>query len=575
MKRVWIAAVAVSFVLVMVGVSLSAVQPVVVGVGVVGNREVVSEHILGVVGTKAGDQLDTQQVQKDIETIYGLGFFSLVDVNLTPQAGGVYVEYQVSENPVIEEIRFTGNTVFTDEELMELVFTRPGSVFNRVFFRHDLQRISEKYEKAGYVMVRIEDVGIEGGIIDVKILEPVVGEIIIQGNKKTKTEVIRREFKLQPGDLFNATVMRHSLNKLDNRGLFEDVNIGFEPTEDPGKVNLILTVQEGKTAKLGFALGHGSSSGWTGGVSYEEGNYKGLGQKVSVGFETGDREQYWLSFEEPYMDETHYRWKTGVYKRTWEDLSDSDLTDEYDMDKKGVYYGKGKKFRNNQNMSWFVNLDWHEVDYTFDTPPLPGSEEYDEFRAGKNMSLTGTVIRDFLDEYLSYPKGHVESLSVEQGNFKPDDGGSDMDYTKYWMEARYYWPLYHFLEDITNREIGTEDNPVIFATRFRVGFSSGSLPWAEQYFVGGDKTLRGYDDDYFSGSEMVLGNFELRVPVQNTFSIVGFYDVGMATDDSAFSDTASGYGVGIRIRTPIGNMRVDFAEGDEESYTHFGFGEMF
>ena len=163
MKRFWLAAFAVTFLFAMVGVSVSAVQPVVVGVGVTGNSEVVSEHILGVVGTKAGDQLNQQQIQEDIEIIYGLGFFSLVDVDITQQFNGVYVEYQVSENPVVEEIRFTGNTVFTAEELMEVVFTQPGTVFNRVFFRNDLQRIGEKYEKAGYVMTRILDVGVEGG----------------------------------------------------------------------------------------------------------------------------------------------------------------------------------------------------------------------------------------------------------------------------------------------------------------------------------------------------------------------------------------------------------------------------
>jgi len=134
----------------------NAQSPLVVGVGVRGNSEVVDEHILSVVGTKIGEPLDQDQIQEDIDAIYGLGFFSLVDVSVTPQMGGAYVEFQVVENPVIEKVIFTGNTVFTDEELMELLFTRPGAIFNRVFFRHDLQRVTEKYEKAGYTMVRVE-----------------------------------------------------------------------------------------------------------------------------------------------------------------------------------------------------------------------------------------------------------------------------------------------------------------------------------------------------------------------------------------------------------------------------------
>jgi len=578
-KLVWAAAVAVACVLFTAGISFSAVQPVVVGVDVTGNNEVVSEHILGVVGTKAGDQFNPEQIQQDIDTIYGLGFFSLVDVSITQQSGGVYVEYQVRENPVIEEIRFTGNTVFTDEELMELLFTRPGSVFNRVFFRHDLQRISEKYEKAGYVFVNIQDVGIEAGVIDVRILEPRVGEIIIQGNKKTKTEVISREFKLQPGDLFNATILRHSIKKLNQLGFLEDVKVGFEPTEDPEKVNIILTVEEGKSARVSLTLGHGSESGFSGGAAYEELNYRGVGHVVGIGFEIGDRQQYWLSYRAPYMDENTYAWEAGIYSHEWTDLvdyTDNVLNVTYDQDKEGIFLGAGKKFPHDPLLSWFVKFDWHNVDiYNIREEPGRGFPP-GKGLSGTNVSVTGTVTRNLMDPYLSYPKGGVQSLSVEYGTFEPSDASdSEMNYTKYSMELRYYWPLSNFFQGLLDREIGTEDNPVILAARARAGFSSGELPWSEQYFIGGGRTLRGYRDDEFKGSEMVLGNFELRVPVQDAISLVGFYDIGMASDDSAFSDMMSGYGLGIRVQTPMGNLRVDFATGENENRTHFGFGEMF
>jgi outer membrane protein insertion porin family len=49
----------------------------------------------------------------------------------------------------------------------------------------------------------------------------------------------------------------------------------------------------------------------------------------------------------------------------------------------------------------------------------------------------------------------------------------------------------------------------------------------------------------------------------------------MASNDSAFSSMKSGYGFGIRVKTPMGNLRIDIAEGEDETRTHFGFGEMF
>ncbi len=145
-----------------------AAEPLVSALAVEGNQQVVAEHILGVVGTRVGEPLSREQLQTDVEAIYNLGFFSFVDISLQSVAGGAAVTYVVTENPVVEQITFTGNNIYTDEDLLKVVFTSPGTVFNRVFFRNDLDRIQENYHKDGYVMVKIADVQIENGLIDVQ-----------------------------------------------------------------------------------------------------------------------------------------------------------------------------------------------------------------------------------------------------------------------------------------------------------------------------------------------------------------------------------------------------------------------
>ena len=140
-------------------------ETLVSSLSVEGTEHVVPEHVLAAVRTKVGEPLDRAQLQKDVEAIYGLGFFSFVDVDLKSLAGGAAVTFIVKENPVVERIDFKGNTVYTGEQLNKLVFTVPGNVFNQVFFRHDLERIQEHYRKDGYTMVKIADVQINGGII--------------------------------------------------------------------------------------------------------------------------------------------------------------------------------------------------------------------------------------------------------------------------------------------------------------------------------------------------------------------------------------------------------------------------
>lgn len=564
-----------------------AQEPLVAAVNVEGNSQVVSSHILGVVGTKPGDPIDREQVRKDIEAIYSLGFFSLVDVRVDPLPAGLGVIFIVQENPVVTEVRFEGNEVYSDEQLHELVFTAEGNVFNRVFFRHDLQRIQERYQKDGYVLVKIGDVQVDGGVVTVQIMEPRVGEIIIQGNTRTRTRVIEREIKVKTGDIFNSTVLRHSLNRIQGMGYFEDVNVGFEPTESPEVINLVLTVVEQKTGRVGISLGHGSQSGWSGGLSYEDTNWQGLGHKASIGFETGERQQYWISYEQPYMDFETYSWRVGVYRREWEDLDyylDGSLQlYDYEEHRTGVYVGAGKKFRN-ELYSWYVTLDWRDTDILATTANYKGTGSFDDFKRdylkdGKTFSVTGTVKRGNLDEMVSYPKGDVESINVEKAF---EVLGGEYDYTKYWVEARYYTPLW-FLQDLFDAKIGDEDNPIILAARVRSGWSSGTLPVADQYEIGGKTTLRGFDDDKFKGDEMFLANVEIRVPIEKAFSFVLFYDTGMAWDTRtsgihssySLSDLEGAFGFGVRVRTPIGNLRLDVAEGDEETKTHFGFGEMF
>lgn len=556
----------------------AAAEPLVSMVNVEGNEHVVAEHILAVVGAKVGEPLDRKQLQADVEAIYNLGFFSFVDINLQSIAGGVGVTYIVRENPVVERITFTGNNIYTDEELLKVVFTVPGNVFNRVFFRHDLDRIQEKYHNDGYVMVKIADVQVESGVIDVKIVEPKVGEIVIQGNRTTKTHVIAREIKLKKGDPFNTIILRHSINKLQNKGFFEDVNVGFEPGKNPEETDIIITVSEQKTGKLGLSISHGSESGFSGGLVYTDSNWKGLGRIGEVGFETGDDEQYWISYSEPYMDAENYAWKVGFMKRTWEERNYyryGEKRGEYDEDMTNFYAGFGKKFKRDEKLSWYLTLDWRNVDYdNYEKEENEDAAWEDTITTGKIFSVLGTITRNNTDPYLSYSKGDVIDLNVEQAF---EFLGGEYDYTKYWVQARYYTPVKGISDFFDTPSFGDEFNPILFAARMRLGFSSGGLPTAGRYSIGGTSTLRGYEKREFEGESVFLANAELRVPMADNFGLVVFYDTGNAWEGNniSLSDLHDAWGIGVRVKTPLGNFRLDYAQGEEDNKTHFGLGEIF
>lgn len=576
---------------------LELAGPVIQEVTVQGNVEVVTEHIMGIITSKVGEPVDEEKLRKDAEAIFELGFFVATDYKVTDNAEGVVVQFIVQENPVVSTINFEGNTVYSNEKLEEMIFTKPGMIFNRTFFRNDLQRIKEKYQSDGYVMASVADVRIEGTEITVVIVEPKISQIVIQGNKITKTHVVQRYLKIKEGELFNSNKLRLSLSRLQGVGFFSDVNVNFEPDEDPNNVIVVLTVEEGRTGKLGFSIAYGTQSGFGGGLSYENSNIGGRGMKLSVGFDLGSRKEYWLSYEQPYMSGKVTAWKLGGYKRSWTDLwyyIDGEKKFEYDRDKTGAFFGLGRKFKDDSLYNWYLLFDWHEVTNDPNNPPAgyEKSNWANQFRdkSGRAMSVledlgdgtyysaTASVRRLNIDEYLPYSKGDVETLNVQFG--QADVEGKDYNYFKYWLEAKFYFTVEKLFKDFFETSFGgNSDRPVIFAARIIAGSSSGDVPYEEMYTVGGDTTLRGYDDDRYHGEEMLLGNFELRVPMDKNFSLVAFYDIGRAWrsgpgEPSFGSDMGSSPGFGVRINTPLGNLRLDYATGDEGRF-HFGFGELF
>ncbi len=569
----------IALIFLLASVSVADEPPVrqVTSVGVSGNPNIATEYILNVVDTKPGTTLSRDRILSDIEAIYNQGFFSFVDADFSDEGGGVSVTFTVQENPVIESISFTGNTLYTSDQLMKEVFSQEGTVFNRQFFRNDLDRIQEKYHKDGYVMVRVSDVQISGGNIYVTILEPRVKDVMIQGNTKTKTYVIRRELKLEEGDIFNVTKFRHQLGKLQGLGYFEDVNVAFDvPEDDDSIVDLILTVKEKRTASVGLNLGYGTESGLSGGLTYSDTNLGGRGLNLEVGFNAGDESTYWATLSSPYMDAHTYGWRFGARYRTYDErYYYRQGRRQFDFDERtlSLFAGIGKKF-SNEDWSWFLTLRREDAEYTNVQRAIPGYIDDLTMWDGVNQTVELQLTWDKRDEYAPYSKGFVWDTNLEQA---VKVLGGEYDYLKYWTQARLYVPLNSVLEGFA--DIGgtwSDENPFLLAARVRVGSSTvDELPAFARYSLGGMNTLRGYNSRSFEGSNFYLGNFELRVPVASAVSLVGFYDIGNADVTMDWSNYHDDYGLGVRVKTPFGNLRIDYAKGEDENRTYFGFGEMF
>src|SRR5215212_1207425 len=194
--------------------ALPPVQPAlaqanrVLSVEVQGNQKISTDAILQVVATKPGEEFSREQLDRDAREIHQMGWFRAqpaTRVEETPD--GVKVTFIVQEWPVIERIEITGNKAIKTEELRPVMQTKEGNVLNTPLLYKDIDAIEKLYADKGYVGRVVGDaVGLDfekTGILKIPIVEAVVETVKIAGNRKTKTNVIRRELTVKPGAVYS------------------------------------------------------------------------------------------------------------------------------------------------------------------------------------------------------------------------------------------------------------------------------------------------------------------------------------------------------------------------------------
>jgi outer membrane protein insertion porin family len=174
--------------------------------------------------------------------------------------------------------------------------------------------------------------------------------------------------------------------------------------------------------------------------------------------------------------------------------------------------------------------------------------------------MTLSRIYDDRDNIFNPTEGQRFSLT---GEFAGDALGGDFNFDKYTIDARKYF------------KVGSKQ---IVALRVTGGYALGDVPVSSQYVIGGIDTLRGYQDEEFTGDKMFTASAEYRFPVAKKIDGVLFTDYGNAWnggDGYNLNNLVHSVGVGLRIDTPIGPIRLDVAHGDEGSKCEFGFGGQF
>ena len=476
----------------------------------------------------------------------------------------IFLEIVEGKKVFVSEIKIEGNEALTTPEILSLIRPRKGQVFVLDYLKESIDKLKDRYGEKGYVYVQIGwNLEFNETKDKVKVMLSIkegpqvrVGKVRIEGAESCQERVFKHTLLVKEGDVFNVAKIRESWRRLYNLGFFEKVEIRPLSTSSPKVLDLLVKVSEEKRkGRLFLGAGYSSVSKLEGFIQAYKDNLWGEGKQIGVDWNFGKiRNEYDISYLDRWFNDSSTSLKVRLYDK-WGRYEYYD-NEEYNYEKETRGGSLALGWPIGEQIEAFVTFKDEDVEIK----NIEG--DTGELSEGKSTcrSLELFLRRDarVRDEAFNPYKGTYSSLSIEKsGGFL----GGDAEFIKYKGELRGYLRQGEFWK-----------SPIL-AYRLR-GQLGENLFEYEKFYIGGQDTLRGYSQNEFYGDRAVLGSLELRFPMSKQLTGVLFVDSGRVWGGSEMSDFKTGFGFGMRIRTLLGIIRLDYGVGEEGRF-YFGMGEGF
>jgi outer membrane protein insertion porin family len=537
--------------------------------------------------------LKREEMNNDVERIKEIllnkGYLNaqvgLPTVELSDDKKWFVVTYTVMEGEpfTVAEVGFRGNTVFEDPELRQGLKIKEGEIFQRQKIRDEVTRLNDLYGSKGYAFADVSpnvNPNMEDRtatiILTIKEGEMMrIRQININGNEKTKDNVIRREIRVDEQDVIDTPSLKRSFQRLNNLNFFETVEI-LPAQVGVDKVDLNVRVKEKPTGQFSIGGGFSTLDKLVAIADITEGNLGGNGWMGRIRGQLGQQRSLGLiTFRNPYLNDSLTSMQLDVYRSMTNYIT-------YFEKKSGasITFGRWLSEYASGSISLFaeqLNFSNPQTGICPDQFPLICRQLGNQTTTGFRTSLA----RDTRDYYMDPRTGWRSSVGFDLGT--PYLGGSN-NYYKYYLDVIKYTPL-------------PFDTRVAVRARYgaAVGIEGKAIPLTERFFVGGINTMRGFvfgragpvtaSNTLLGASKELIFNNDFIFTISSDAKLNGviFFDYGKGFNDNEPLTFKLRKTAGLEGRwiSPFGPLRAAYGlnlgarEGERKGVFEFTIGSLF
>ena len=484
--------------------------------------------------------------------------------NVDEKHVNVYIEVDEGKKYYIRNITWVGNTIFSTEYLSRMLGMKKGDVYNQKLMNkrlsEDEDAVGNEYWNRGYLFYSLQptEVNIVGDSIDLEMRifegqQAHINCVRINGNTRLYENVVRRELRTKPGDLFSREAMQRTGRELASMGHFdpEQVNPDVKPNYEDGTVDINWDLVQKSNDQVEFSLGWGQT-GVIGRIGLKLNNFSmanlfnknkehhgilpvGDGEVLSLGAQTNG--SYYQSYNASYSTswfggKRPIQFTVGTYFSKQTDVSSNYYNSAYMNNYYNYYYGYGNSYNNyyenyydpdkfvklfGVSVGWGKRLRWPDdyfqlsVELAYQRYMLK-NWQYFLVTDGNcnNLNLGITLSRVSTDNQLFPRRGSEFSFSVtltppwskfDNKNYKDLATNSQSPNFKDEQQEKYRWIEYHKwkFRSKTYTALTNGQKCLVLMTRVEFGLLGSYNKYKkspfETYYMGGDG-MSGYSTGY-------------------------------------------------------------------------------